>query len=49
MEVGQIALDMFPKIMTPHHFECKKATEGNMISKQKWSHMTWDKLGKTSI
>ena len=35
--------------MTPHHFECKDATEGNMIPKQKWSHMTWDILGKTHM
>ena len=28
--------------MTPHLFECKIATEGNMISKQKWPHVTWD-------
>ena len=33
--------------MTPHHFECKKVTKGNMIPKQKWSHMTQDILGKT--
>ena len=36
-------------MMTPHHFECKKATEGNMTPKQKWSHMTRDILGKTLI
>ena len=35
--------------MTPHLFDCKKVTEGNMIPKQKWSHMTWDILGKTLI
>ena len=28
--------------MTPHLFECKNATERNMISKQKWHHMTGD-------
>ena len=33
--------------MTSHLFECKKVTEGNMTLKQKWSHMTWDILGKT--
>ena len=26
--------------MTPHHFKGKNATEGNMIPKQKWSHIT---------
>ena len=31
--------------MTPHLFECKNATEGNMILKQKWSHMTQLILG----
>ena len=35
--------------MTPHQFECKNATEGNMIPKQKWSHMTQHILGKTFI
>ena len=35
--------------MTPHQFECKKVTEGNMIPKQKWSHMTPDVLGKILI
>ena len=35
--------------MTPHLFECKNETEGNMIPKQKWSHMTRDILGKTLI
>ena len=35
--------------MTPHLFECKNATEGNMTPKQKWSHMTQDILGKTLI
>ena len=33
--------------MTPHLFECKNGTEGNMTPKQKWSHMTEDILGKT--
>ena len=33
--------------MTPHFFECKNGTEGNMTPKQKWSHMTQDILGKT--
>ena len=40
---------MHPKIMTPHLFECKKLTEGNMILKQNWSHMTQHILGKTLI
>ena len=31
--------------MTPH----KNATQGNMISKQKWPHITQDILGKTFI
>ena len=35
--------------MTPHLFDCKNVTEANMIPKQKWSHMTWDILGKTHI
>ena len=35
--------------MTPHLFECKNVTEGHMIPKQKWSHMTWGILGKTLI
>ena len=35
--------------MTPHQFEYKSATEGNMIPKQKWSHMTQHILGKTFI
>ena len=35
--------------MTPHQFECKNVTEGNMIPKQIWSHMTCDILGKTLI
>ena len=34
--------------MTPHLFECKNATEENMISKQKWPHITQDILGKHS-
>ena len=33
--------------MTPHHFECKIVTEGNMTTEQKWSHMTWDILVNT--
>ena len=33
--------------MTPHLFECKKVTEGNMMPKQNWSHITRDILGKT--
>ena len=33
--------------MTPHPFECKKITEGNMTLKQKWFHMIRDILGKT--
>ena len=40
---------MCPKIMTPHHFECRKVTKWNMIPKQKWSQMTQDILGKTLI
>ena len=40
---------MCPKLMTPHLFDCKNVTEGNMIPKQKWSHMTWEILGKTFI
>ena len=35
--------------MTPHHFEGKNPTEGNMITKQKWSYMTQHILGKTFI
>ena len=35
--------------MTPDHFECKNATEGNVIPKQIWSHMTGDILDKTPI
>ena len=35
--------------MTPHLFECKNGTEGNMTPKQKWPHMTWGILGKTFI
>ena len=35
--------------MTPHNFECKYPTEGIMIPKQKWSHMTQHMLGKTFI
>ena len=35
--------------MTLHDFECKNQTEGNMIPKQKWSHMTQHILGKTLI
>ena len=35
--------------MTPHLFDCKNVTEGNMIPKQKWSHITWGILGKTPI
>ena len=35
--------------MTPHLFHCKNVTEGNMIPKQKWSHMTWEILSKTFI
>ena len=38
---------MCPKFMTPHLFDCKNVTEGNMTPKQKWSHMTQDILGKT--
>ena len=52
MEIYQIiwyTFQMCPKIMTPHHFECKNPTEGNMIPKQKWSHMTQHILGKTFI
>ena len=52
MEIGQIVwytFSMHPKIMTPHHFECKNPTERNMIPKQKWSHMTRHILGKTLI
>ena len=51
MEVGQIFahFQMCPKLMTPHLFDCKNVTEGNMIPKQKWSHMTWEILGKTFI
>ena len=33
--------------MTPHLFECKKVTEGNITLKQKWSHMTQDMPSKT--
>ena len=40
---------MCPKIMTPHYFECKKATEWNMTPKQKWSHMTGHIPGKILI
>ena len=40
---------MCPKIMTPHHFKCKKVTKWDMIPKQKWSQMTQDILGKTLI
>ena len=35
--------------MTPHLFECKKVTEGNMIPKQNWYYMTQDIPGKTLI
>ena len=38
---------MCPKLMTPHFFDYKNVTEGNMIPKQKWSHMTWEILDKT--
>ena len=40
---------MCPKFMTPHLFECKNGTEGNMIPKHKWSHMTQEILDKTFI
>ena len=40
---------MCPKIMTPHLFNRKNVTEGNMTLKQKWSHMTWGILGKTHV
>ena len=33
--------------MTPHLFDYKNVTEGNMTLKQKWFHMTQDILGKT--
>ena len=35
--------------MTPHLFQGKNVTQGNMTPTQKWSHMTQDILGKTLI
>ena len=31
--------------MTPHHFECKKVTELNMIATQNEYHINWQTLG----
>ena len=52
VEVGQLIPEHFqmcPKIMTSHHFKCKKATEWNTTPKQKWSHMTGHIPGKILI
>ena len=52
VEVGRILWHTFSnvsKIMTPHHFKCKKATEWNMTPKQKLSHMTQHIPGETFI
>ena len=51
MEGGQIfgcTFSNVSKINDLSPLQLQKCTEGNMILKQKWSHMTWETLGKHS-